>query len=70
MSATAEAAPTRESDLPEFVRSTVEALAAYMGADAGNWTLELTFEDGRFSRFRRHHGPAGARGLADFADGG
>ena len=62
------AAPDENSPLPDLAQSMIEAIARFMDADRGNWTIELTLEDGKLSRFRRHHGPAGARGLAQFAE--
>ena len=53
--------------LPELVVSLIESLARYMDCEQGNWTIELQLENGSFSRYRRHHGPAGASSLEQFA---
>ena len=52
--------------LPELVVSLIESLGRFMRCADGNWTIELQLENGKFSRYRRHHGPAGASTLEQF----
>lgn len=54
--------------LPELAGSLVEALARFMRADQGNFTLEFQLQDGKFSRWRKHEGPAGVSALAKFSE--
>lgn len=63
--------PPDEQDLAEalntLARSTIEAVAKFMGADQGRWRLEFEFVDGQLHRAYKHEGPIAGTSLAGTA---
>lgn len=53
--------------LPDLVRTMIEAVAKYMGADTGKWRIDFELEDGKLSRWTRQQGPTGAKALGELA---